>query len=152
MRRNRSVLSVELPETVSRSSVRDEVEAIARSRAGVIRVFARPPVRVLAVRPVFPLDPREPDPLLPRETDYVPPRVFDPVASRIPPLPTPVPVPGSVAARQLIIRFFEGLVPPRGDEQMDEVCADMIEACRTGVLNGIDPDQLLRACHVTRDR
>ena len=35
MRRNRSVLSVELPETVSRS-VRDEVEAIARSRVGVL--------------------------------------------------------------------------------------------------------------------
>ena len=34
MRRNRSVLSVQLPETVSQS-VRDEVEAIARSRVGV---------------------------------------------------------------------------------------------------------------------
>ena len=34
MRRNRSVLSVELPETVSRS-IRDEIEVIARSRVGV---------------------------------------------------------------------------------------------------------------------
>ena len=34
MRRNRSVLSVELPETVGRS-IRDEIEVIARSRVGV---------------------------------------------------------------------------------------------------------------------
>ena len=34
MRRNRSVLSVELPETVSQS-IRDEIEVIARSRVGV---------------------------------------------------------------------------------------------------------------------
>ena len=154
MRRNRSVLSVELPETVGRS-IRDEIEVIARSRFGVQvggdlhppanrgGFFARSPDRAMAARAAFPLDPREPDPVSQREL-YSPPPAFLPLLS---PDAHVAPIPGSVAARQLIIRYFEGLVPPRGDEQMEEVCADMITASRAGVLNGINPDQLLRACH-----
>ena len=124
------------------SACKSEVIFILR-QTGVV-FFARSPDRAMAARAAFPLDPREPDPVSQREL-YSPPPSFLPLLS---PDAHVAPIPGSVAARQLIIRYFEGLVPPRGDEQMEEVCADMITASRAGVLNGINPDQLLRACHI----
>ena len=39
---------------------------------------------------------------------------------------------------------FKSLAPPRGDERMEDVCADFIADARAG-LNGIDPDELCAA-------
>jgi hypothetical protein len=42
---------------------------------------------------------------------------------------------------------FKSLAPPRGDESMLEVCADIIAEARAG-LNGIDADELIAMCRI----